>query len=118
MGFEVADMKKILVFLLFPAVFQIFAGDVGTVETFPETVNKPVETFPETSQSETFQSETSQSETSQSETSQPETPRNETKKSEITWKFYSKNKVNLFYALLVQVLFADSKKFVFHKQRA
>ena len=81
MGFEVADMKKILVFLLFPAVFQIFAGDVGTVETFPETVNKPVETFPETSQSET---------------SQPATPRNETKKSEITWKFYSKNKVNLF----------------------
>ena len=55
-------MKRTILFLLIFSLNFIFA----------ETVDKPVETLPETS------------------------PQNETKQSEIKWKFYSKNKAHVF----------------------
>ena len=96
-------MKKISLFfaLVFTFCFLFAETDEKpagnpepNVETFPETsqngtVDKPVETIPETSQNET---------------SPQKTPQNETKKSDVSWKFYSKNKAHVFLDQKIQII--------------
>jgi len=74
-------MKKMILFFILIFTFSFL---------FAETEQKPADNTQNTNQTvETFH------ETSTQKTSPQETPQ-ETKKSEITWKFYSKNKAHVF----------------------
>ena len=71
-------MKKTILFLLIFSLFPVFAEtEEKPVENTGNTGTESVETFHETSQKE-------------------QKPAEQPKKTEITWKFYSKNKAHVF----------------------